>query len=280
MRWLGLRSFNPLQRGELPATQKLQQSASATADTFQSPPTRGTTCHKPERVESLRLTGFQSPPTRGTTCHITPCGLWGVIVTWFQSPPTRGTTCHVSNTNHHEHSPILVSIPSNAGNYLPHPACSGLIEVGQFVSIPSNAGNYLPLLLVLSWYRLQDPFQSPPTRGTTCHNMFPATANVTRRVSIPSNAGNYLPPLLRSPSRRPIPTCFNPLQRGELPATSRITSWYTETSGHNRFNPLQRGELPATRGGRLALLRDPPGFQSPPTRGTTCHSAASHPRRP
>ncbi len=234
---------------------------------FQSPPTRGTTCHRrvlrwldhDDRKVSIPSNAGNYLPPRSLRTSVASMTSFNPLqrgenakplprrrphpgqlpLPWFQSPPTRGTTCHgemdVPCERHYE----VVSIPSNAGNYLP----------------PSNAGNYLPLVTqpVAAYLAEEIVFQSPPTRGTTCH-------------PTPSK-----PPVVRYPFQSP-PT------RG---TTCHIEPGSLLSTTDGSFNPLQRGELPATWQIASWLYLESKTFQSPPTRGTTCHTRSGPaPRTP
>ncbi len=152
---------------------------------LQSRPTRGTTGRSPSR-------GRRTPPTRGTTGH-RPC----LRVSWSRvrfNPLQRGELP----------ARLLVSISANAGNYLPQGVQAVLPAAEPRVSIPSNAGE-LPATHSECWSGSPgaQAFRHHPTRGTTCHD-----------------ARDYLPRLVDSAtSRAATSRRFNPLQRGELPAT-------------------------------------------------------------
>ncbi len=239
--------FNPLQRGELPATGT--RGGSRKRSTRVSIPSNAGNYLPLEVAFALAdIEKFQSPPTRGTTCHKGKNRALVTVGKLFQSPPTRGTTCH----------------RRRSGDGYPHGSgCFNPLQRGELPATRADFDAGKDFVL---------QFQSPPTRGTTCHYTPCPSAIVRKRVSIPSNAGNYLP-LQRG---RMIPKInfegFNPLQRGELPATpGRAQCAPPRRVGG--FNPLQRGELPATIETdtyEWELYE----FQSPPTRGTTCHLVA------
>ncbi len=288
-------SFNPLQRGELPAT-PYRGGWREDGARVSIPSNAGN--YLPRDVplyDATKLSSFQSPPTRGTTCHVhamsTTCPSTTVSI-----PSNAGNYLPRGLRPRQPALPRAVSIPSNAGNYLPLGDCylralggrlvsipsnaGNYLPLGRLtlalcdeVSIPSNAGNYLPLHLRVYVVAVGAQFQSPPTRGTTCHKvgMSKEFLLATGTFQSPPTRGTTCHPHHHRTAHLHLVVFQSPPTRGT-------------TCHHNPDGaPVVRllFQSPPTRGTtchvremwRLGVMARST-FQSPPTRGTTCHLLA------
>ena len=265
---------------------------------FQSPPHRGTSCDFQGwsgRMGTSRLSVPSSsgnvvrhqapslpplpgrlplsvPSSSGNVVRLVAVLCFALLFLLFQSPPHRGTSCDlcgdagVFRSTDGAFSPLLIG-ERRATRVVPR---VGGLRVVAFSPLLIGERRATDRGLRFS-ENLANSFQSPPHRGTSCDRARTRSWTSSRWLSVPSSSGNVV---------RLMAAAAPPLARFTLsvPSSSgnvvRLVKEVVPLNWLRAFSPLLIGERRATFSPTRQHSHQPPRFQSPPHRGTSCDAAA------